>query len=182
MNQETHRKLNEAQSCYHLLRKHEGFTQSNIIEKPEEFHNSLSAFLSAARSVTFVLQAEQRQAYQAWFPGWQNGLNPDEKQLFKFFNNQRIEEVHKLGADLIEEKEAIPVTELIPDDRLHPAYQYGVTESAPVGTPPSMVYRRFYYFKIQETRKRVTAWCQEYLTLLERLVQEFEQHLLSTGK
>lgn len=178
---ETHRKLNEAQSYYHLLRKQEEFTQSNIIQKPEEFRNNLSAFLSAARSVTFVLQAEQRRAYKAWFPDWQNGLNPDEKQLLVFFNAQRIEEVHKLGADLIGEKEGIPVTKLIPDDRLHPAYQYGVTESAPVGTPPSIVYRRVYYFQIKDTRKQVTVWCQEYLAHLERLVQEFEQHLLNIG-
>ena len=179
--QETHRKLHEAQSFFQQLLKLERFTQSNIIEKPEEFHSNLSAFLSAARSVSFVMRKEQSRANESWFPDWHKALSTEEKQLLKFFNHQRVGEVHKLGADVIEEKEGIPVNKLIPDDRLHPAYQYGVTESAPVGTPPSLVYRRVYYFKIDETRKQVTDWCREYLTLLKQMVKEFEQHLAATG-
>ena len=52
----------------------------------EEFWFELSAFLSAARSITFVLQSESKEAYDAWFPNWCDGLKTEERALLKSMN------------------------------------------------------------------------------------------------
>ncbi len=58
----TMRKLREAQFFLGMLRAREGDTR---LDGEEEFGYCLSAFLSAARSVTWVLQKEETDAYRS---------------------------------------------------------------------------------------------------------------------
>jgi len=60
----TRRKLSEAEFFLRKLTTHQ---QQVFQNEPEAFGFYLSAFLSAARSVSFVLQAEQKERYDAWF-------------------------------------------------------------------------------------------------------------------
>jgi hypothetical protein len=64
----------------------------------DEAEYYLSAFLSAGRSVTFALQAEEKNRYDSIFAGWFNNLTQEQQTLFKQMNEDRIAEVHKLGA------------------------------------------------------------------------------------
>jgi hypothetical protein len=59
---QTQKKLREAH--FFLARQQE---RARGIPAPEEFEFSLSAFLSAARSVTFALHQEKKEQYNAWF-------------------------------------------------------------------------------------------------------------------
>lgn len=92
----TERKLREARF---FLRKLQEKAQT-VVGDPEEFGFFLSALLSAGRSVTFALQVENKDGYDAWFPVWLEKQNQEDQDLFKFMNNQRVKEVHQGGADV----------------------------------------------------------------------------------
>ena len=104
----TQKKLREAK--FFLGRMSEAL-RSIKLEK-EDFEFFLSAFLSAGRSVTFVLRAEQADVYQQWYDGWQKALDAENRELLEFMNQQRIAEVHRRGADVQAEIEMVPVSEL----------------------------------------------------------------------
>ena len=44
--------------------------RKSVRNEPEEFAFYLSAFLSAARAVTFALQFEDKPGYDTWFTPW----------------------------------------------------------------------------------------------------------------
>ena len=84
---ETTRKLKEADHHLGQLNKLHKMNYTNTINPDQqEFRSQLSAFLSAARSVTLVLQKEQKAAYDAVFSIWKKGLSTEELTLLKFFN------------------------------------------------------------------------------------------------
>ena len=62
----TQKKLRETRFFFSRLRK----KGEAFVGDPEEFEFYLSAFLSAGRSVTFALQAEEKARYDSWYPGW----------------------------------------------------------------------------------------------------------------
>ena len=78
---------------------------------PQGFKYNLSAFLSAARSVTFVLQAHY--ARMPDFHEWYAGLELDEDPLLKFFNMGRVTAVHKgpVPVGLEEQAEIVSITD-----------------------------------------------------------------------
>lgn len=63
--------------------------------EPEAFSYYLSAFVSAARSVNFVLQAEHKCEYDAWFTNWRAALPTKQRNLLKHFNAKRVAAIHK---------------------------------------------------------------------------------------
>jgi hypothetical protein len=69
----TKAKLDEARFFLDHLQKHRAAATSGSPRKPdpEPFAYYLSAFISAARSVTWVLQAEETEKYKAWLSGWE---------------------------------------------------------------------------------------------------------------
>ena len=85
----THRKLREAdfflQQCKLTL------------DQPEILGYYLSAFISAARSVTFVLQVEigKNHEFKAWYSKKQEYMKND--RIFSFFNSLRVETIHREG-------------------------------------------------------------------------------------
>ena len=93
---ETQRKLSEALFFFKLLY---GQTQGPDYDA-EKFGYYLSAFLSAARSVTFVLQAEDKDHYDALYSAWEAGLAEADLKLWRHVNDQRVAEVHRKGADV----------------------------------------------------------------------------------
>ena len=81
----TKKKLREAIFFFDALSEESGQAVRN---DPEIFSYYLSAFLSAARSVTFALQWEEKEKYDKWFPEWRDGLAEEDKQLFGLFVEQ----------------------------------------------------------------------------------------------
>jgi len=62
---------------------------------PKEFYFNLSAFLSAARSVTFVMQEEYSNfpKFNDWYKVKKEEMNNDED--WDFFNKLRVKTIHK---------------------------------------------------------------------------------------
>ncbi len=73
----TQRKLREAQFFYRRL---VSARQEPWKHETEAFSFYFSAFLSAARSVPWVLQNEQKEEYEAWKPRWEDKLTTDERK------------------------------------------------------------------------------------------------------
>ena len=72
----TQRKLREANF---FLQRLIDESQRSVRNEPEAFLFYLRAFLSAARSATLVLQKEEKQRYDAWFPKWFARRSKDER-------------------------------------------------------------------------------------------------------
>ena len=83
---------------------------------------------------------------------------------------ERNVEVHNTGAALTTSARDVPVTELRPANRSHPAYGFHWT--APVGTPPPTIRKETYFFKGRSELAIET--CRSYIALLEKLVWAFD--------
>ncbi len=87
-------------------------------QKPEGQHNwetfgyYFSAFLSAARSVTFVLQFEDKDRYDRIFQPWHDALPQQDRDLWKTMNKFRVDEVHRTGVEVTPTTAFIPLTEV----------------------------------------------------------------------
>ena len=114
------RKLVEAQFFYRrLVSERDG----RLVESEAgAFRHYLSAFLSAGESVRYVLQNADEQKYTNLFG--QLPKNTD-RDLLKFMNVQRGEEIHGKGLDLTAKLEPVAPIVLVRANeaaRGHPAY------------------------------------------------------------
>jgi hypothetical protein len=163
---ETQRKLNEALFFFKLLY---GLTQGPDYDQ-EEFGYYLSAFLSAARSVTWVLQVEDKDHYDAWYPGWEGRLAEADHKLWRFMNDQRVAEVHQDGANLDTTLEWRPVRRVFGMPGRALAHSIII---APPGSPPVQEGVPIHRFRIGDSAVDVRDACATYLNLLKALVREF---------
>jgi hypothetical protein len=69
----------------------------SVLDQPEILSYYLSAFISAARSVTMVLQFEngENQEFIDWYSKRQKDMKNDD--IFSFFNSLRIDTIHLEG-------------------------------------------------------------------------------------
>jgi hypothetical protein len=165
----TERKLREAQFFLERL-----VTESTkpVRNDPEAFGFYLSALLSAARSVTFALQYEEKEKYDAWFPEWFAKLSSDDQKFFKFLKEQRNVELHQGGSELEVVYEYVAVSRVQTHDHpVHPAY--GFSWSAPPGVPEPMVGIPKHRFEAVAGQRDVVAACRKYITGLTDLVKDF---------
>lgn len=162
----TQKKLREARFFAELLGK---ANRQPVRNEPEQFEYYLSAFLSAARAVTWVLQHEEKDRYDAWSPAWFNSRSPEDQTLLKDMITRRNFVQKRGGTQTDEDWEYVPVTEVEQDNQGHPAY--GFHWFGPPGTPPPTVGMPVYSFK--GSGEEVTSACQRYLELLDKLVREF---------
>ena len=161
---ETQRKLSEALFFFKLLY---GQTQGPDYDA-EKFGYYLSAFLSATRSVTFVLQAEDKGHYDALYPAWEAGLAEADLNLWRYMNDQRVAEVHQEGADVDTTWEWRPVPQVFGmPGRALPA------RSFVVGSPGVQAGVQIHRFRIGESAVDVRDACATYLDLLKWLVGKF---------
>src|SRR5438876_2666376 len=116
--QKTLKKLHEARFFLAWMKKAARLTDF----EREDFEFYLSAFLSAGRSVTLVLQVEQKDLYDARYGPWETNLPPEDQALMKFMNRQRREEVHLLGADVEAAIEMVPITQIETQPGTDPRY------------------------------------------------------------
>jgi len=130
-----------------------------------EFH--LSAFLSAARSVTNFLEKDN----QRWWCQWKKRQPEADRQLLDQMRKQRKNEVHKKGADVAHQLEDVPLSKIETASGLHAAYAPSFGE--PWGEP--QISLKVYYFTLGETTVNLIETCQRYVGLLERAVEEFSK-------
>ena len=103
----TQKKLREAQYFLAQLAAQERIPVSQCEPEVAEFY--FNAYVSAARSVTWMLQKEAKEKYDEWFPSWLASRADNERLTLSRFDKERIEIVHRKGADLNTENVLIPV-------------------------------------------------------------------------
>ena len=162
----TQKKLREAHFFAQMLGKVNRQPGGN---EPEEFEFYLSGFLSAARAVTFALQYEEKDKYDAWFPAWFNSRRPEDQALLKDMITHRNSVQKRGGAETNQDWVYIPLTEIRTESRVHPAY--GFHWYGPPGTSPPTFGTLVYSFK--GSGGEVISDCERYLTILVSLVREF---------
>lgn len=164
----TQKKLREAIFFFDKLSK---ANQEVVRNNPETFSYYLSAFLSAARSVTFALQFEEKEKYDAWFPGWHDRLAQEDKDLFKLFVAQRNQVLKQGNTEISVVTELIPLTEVKQDRYGHPAY--GFHWASLPGAPPPEVGISRSFFEFNGSKLGVKSACERYARLLQKLVADF---------
>lgn len=166
----TKKKLSEARFFFGHLS-----TEGRPLAYGDHFDFYLSAFLSAGRSVTFALQGEEKEAYDAWFSDWvQNFLSKDEQVLLDFMNDQRVSEIHLTGAETKISHTEIPMEQLM-QEMSHRDWQMFTHTGIPGTRPPNQI-GKVRTFPTLDNQDVVVA-CRRYLDLLIRLVSEFENTL-----
>jgi hypothetical protein len=142
-----------------------------VVQRPEEFHFYLSAFLSAGRSVTLVLQAEHKAKYDAWFPDWKAALPMDQAALLVNFNEQRVATIHLKSARVIQGEEMISGAEYLAAASLEGA---DIEISGPPGVPLPTFRKVVRSFSFDGAQSEVLQSAGQYLALVQRLVADFE--------
>jgi hypothetical protein len=179
----TQRKLREAHFFYRQLVTERDRTFRN---EPEAFRYYFSAFLSAARSVPWVMKKEEKAKYLVWKPTWDEQLTIEERKLEKLTNELRLDEVKRAGATTIVEPEEIAIHELFSAsfdlERQHPAYGMHVSAQPGVPAPSAKFLRPVHYLEDEGGKVEATAKCKQYLEYLEKLVRDFlAAHAQSNG-
>ena len=163
----TKKKLREVKHFLSELQDDERQTQFDR----EDFDFNLSAFFSAARSVTFVLQKEEKAAYDDWFPSWLAKRKQSDRDLFDFMKEQRNVVVKREGT-----AERERVIELV-DQRLTNEYRSTSRHTAQfymaLGFENAKVGVARHYFTIDDKKLPVLEVCTSYTRLLTELVEAF---------
>jgi hypothetical protein len=178
----TEMKLREVKFFFAKLRNASQGMQYN---EPEEFAFYLNAFLSAARSVTFALQFEDKTSYDAWFKPWCDSRTAKDRELLNFMKKQRNFSQKRGSAEIAaDDWEWIPVTEIRSDaDRTHPAYGFqwlgppiALMDAAgldPREHPPQAGRPVYKFAEFSGDQNEVTSVCNQYVDVLDALVKDF---------
>jgi hypothetical protein len=161
------KKLREARFLLSHMMQSARSTQSDR----EHFEFYLSAFLSAARSVTgFFENKKQQKHITAWWRQWK-ARRPADLQLLNQMTKHRDNEVHEEGADVSHQMEDVPLSKIETPSGLHAAYAPSFGEL----WGEAQISLKVYYFTLGGKTVPVTETCQRYVTLLERAVAEFSK-------
>jgi hypothetical protein len=154
--------------------------QQIVNNESELFAYYLSAFLSAARAVTFALQFEDKTNYDRWFSRWRESRNEQERKLLNFMRDQRNHAQKRGSAEFAASDNPadwdwIPITEVRRDaQRSNPAYGFPWIVESPWILPGNKVGRRRYHFtEYVGDQKEVSSVCKQYLDILATLVKDF---------
>jgi len=169
----TLRKLNEAKFFYgHLVRER----QQKRFPDPSAFRYYFSAFIQAARSVTWRLGNEEPEKWKAWEPKWKANRTQEEQRLLDLTNDLRTDEVHHGGTDPSVELEEVALHKLVSanfDVDPWPIAAYAHHRRTLPGVPPSAAFRPAYYFEHEDGKEEVTALSKRYLDILDKMLNDF---------
>jgi hypothetical protein len=178
MIERSRRKLGEARFFYQLLVNERPQALQAFGHDLEAFRYYFSAFIQAARSVTWTLGNEEPEKWQAWEPKWRAKRSNEERKLLDLTNELRLDEAKRGGANALIVWEEVALNELlalrsegVEPWRQHPAY--GVHVFAPPGVPLPKIKRQAYYLEQEDGKHEVTALCQRYLEFLEKVLNDF---------
>src|SRR5436189_149029 len=99
----TQKKLREAHFFLSHLEREVTSSEPNQAEAIEFY---FSAFLSAARSVTFVLEAEESSKYTRWSPLWRDSRSENERRLLSRFTTARNRALKRETPNVAEDRRA----------------------------------------------------------------------------
>lgn len=172
----TRAKLAEAEFFHRKLME---VGRSHFSPEPEAFVYYLSAFVSAGRSVTLVLQVEHKQKYDEWFPNWEARLPEAQRALLEHFNAQRVATIHQLGIDVTHQ-----LTEVSSAEYFLAVAREGVNVQiwhGPPGTPPPQFHKVVRTFAVGGTQTDVMEACSLYLDVIAGLVRAFTEQFANAA-
>jgi len=164
------KKLREAAFFLGEMRKREG---SSRLDREEEFGYCLSAFLSAARSISFVLKKENSLTYDAQRDSWLWSLEGSTRLIVDFMRDQRNAAL-KEGTDAAGQNvEHVPAAMAIEPHSRSPIpvpviiSPWSFAEGATIGVAR-------YVLTLGGVERPAVEACRDYLAALELLVTRFE--------
>jgi hypothetical protein len=171
----TEKKLREAEFFFEQMRRR-ALDGANLASEQFEFY--FSAFVTAARSVTMVLQKEDTAGYETWFVPWRDAV-AGRAELLGFMNEERVAVVHRLGASHVAEVEFINAFEYqvrAPREEGRGRRRRGglvtVVQPYTYDAQAQVGVQRF-YFQYLGQRREVVELSGEYLSVLQQLVRDF---------
>jgi hypothetical protein len=171
MIEKTQRRLRQAQFFYRHLLNPRHSTKGD----PEAFEFYFSAFIQAARSVTWTPGNEEPEKWEAWKQKWEPKQTEEEKKLLKLTNDLRTKEVHQGGTDLTMEFEEVAVEALldaIPHQRfIYPHQRRRLPAASTQTTIRASL--PFHYFEDEKGKQEATQISRRYLDCLEKVVKGF---------
>ena len=170
------KKLREAEFFFgHLQRAAEG-----VLLASEQFEFYFNAFVSAGRSVGFVLKKEQTALYESWYGGWIAAI-PGGEQLMKFMNFERVGVLkqeghgsHRLETEMVNMYDYALRTAPLRYGRDRRAERGAMTIQPHVYDQQATIGVQSYSFEYNGTRLPVLDLAREYLELLRRQVSDFK--------
>lgn len=142
-------------------------------EKPPlaHFWYYLSAFVNAARSVTWVLKSEEKEKYDAWVTSWDDQKTEAEKELLKLTNEMQISAVKRGRIETVSRSEevSIPISPLDPY-QVH-ALRFHALRLRVGGGPWTI--SDVHYVELQGKEQEIVTVCEQYVEFLARLVKDF---------
>ena len=154
------------------------------VEDRKKFAFNLSAFLSAARSVTFIMQSESKSSpeFSDWYKDKQKEMNNDGD--FRFFNDLRVATIHKKPV-VPHKKTEIGISETIAISesitiRVIDKEGNVISEqtSEPKETKPpqekEVTVKHSWYFE-ERPNDDLLGLCNKYIQNIEKLVEECEK-------
>jgi hypothetical protein len=173
----TKTKLEEAKFFNGLLRNEQNKPPGHLAaaQPNKAFLFYLSAFMSAARSIPWVMQNEDKEKYDKWLREWENTLTKDDRDLLKFTNAVRIDVVKRQGAATEVEWGLVPAESVYTDKSFHPAYGFHFMGSSFQGT--ARVGVQIHHFEIGGQKVAVTDVCDRYIEYNERMIADFIENL-----
>ena len=164
----TQKKLREA--TFFLAHLQQETTRLPSPESTEAAAFFLSAFLSAARSVTNVLESEAPEVYKDWSKGWRTSLTEGQRLLLGSFTQARNRALKREAPSLNEAwgevKTRARSGQLTPAELV---FFFG--SDAEINEGRTLVGR----LTPEEAIAEVLPRCSEYYELLLRLVADFER-------
>jgi hypothetical protein len=131
------------------------------------FFSLLNDVITTARTVTWVLGNEEKEKYDAWKSSPGAEINPAEQEIFDLVTSMRnsIEKRGQPGINARRERVEIPEN----PDPFSGSQYFGLPDW---GRPTTMI---DVYYVEGTSRHEVVSLCEQYLGILTRLINNFEQ-------
>jgi hypothetical protein len=163
MIERTQKKLQEVEF---FLRHLEKVTASDLPDAAEFY---LSAFLSAARSVTFVLKSEYEAGYQQWFDAWRASLTQSERQLLGRFTDARNRALKRETPTVTDDPSGRAAQARLPPELIFFFFDENSDDAERIYGPRLLKSR----MSPNEAAEELIPICREYASLLSRLIADF---------
>jgi hypothetical protein len=167
MIERTKARLEEARTSLRSLQaeRFRQLQQANATASPA-FSSLLNDVIMKARTVTWVLKSEEKEKYDAWESSPGAAISPAEQVIFDLVTTMRnsIEKCGQPGIEVRNERVEIPEN---PDP--FSGSQYSGLPGW--GRPTTMI--DVYY--AEGTSHEVVSLCEQYLGILTRLIDDFDQ-------
>ena len=147
-------------------------TRQQTRDDPEAFRFYFSAFIQAARSVTWTLKKEETEKWKKWEPTWRANRSEEERKLLKIAADLRNVEVKEGGANLPMELEEVVIDAFVETSRVEASNPMGGT-IVRGQVRKQKVNRLVHYFEDEDGKQEITAFCQRYLEVQEKSVRDF---------